>query len=177
MRGYGMVCYLVKRARCFLSTRKLRFLYFSIVPGTYCSTYFLIPSTRYCIWTKSNLLEPEANSYAVGFAVRWKSTFKYLRMTFCPENIGNWSSSPQDDLEYSPRSIQSCSPLLQEPSCRKSPSALFNPTGSNTITISDRIKKTFFDPIGDCNPVGSKKCRWWFPATWPLEKRETALSG
>ena len=49
----------------------------------------------------------------------------------------------------------------------------FNPTGSNTITISDRSQKN--DPIGDCNPVGSKKCWRWFPATRPLEKRETAL--
>ena len=43
------------------------------------------------------------------------------------------------------------------------------------LTISDRIQRNvYFDPIGDCNPVGPKKWRW-FPATGPLEKRETAL--
>ena len=52
----------------------------------------------------------------------------------------------------------------------------FDPTGSNTITNVHRIEKMFFfDPIGNCNPVGSKK-RWrWFPVTGPLEKREAAL--
>ena len=84
----------------------------------------------------------EANYYAVGFAVCSKSTFRYVRVSFCPEHVGNWSSSPQNDLELSPRSIQSCFPLLQGPSCRKSPSALFrsNP-GSNTITIVHRTEK------------------------------------
>ena len=36
-------------------------------------------------------------------------------------------------------------------------------------------KKFFCDPIGDCNPVGSKKCWRWILATGPLEKRETPL--
>ena len=45
-------------------------------------------------------------------------------MSFCPEKIGNSSSSPWKDLGFSPRSTQSCFPLLQGPSCRKSPSAL-----------------------------------------------------
>ena len=58
-------------------------------------------------------------------------------------------------------SIQSCFTLFQGPSCRKSPSALF------FIQLGD--------PIGDCNPVESKACCRWFPATGPLEKRETAL--
>ena len=105
-------------------------------------------------------------------------------MSFYPENAGNQSSFPQNDLEFSSvnRSIQSCFQVLQEPSCRKSPSArfrsnwitydynlrsdrknhrqhFFDPTGTNTITISDRIEKThgsvagnhrqyFFDPTG-----------------------------
>ena len=34
----------------------------------------------------------KANSYAVGFADRWKSTFQYVRMSFCPKNW-KWSSS------------------------------------------------------------------------------------
>ena len=35
-------------------------------------------------------------------------------MSFCPENVGKWSSSPKNESECSPRSIQSCFPLLQE---------------------------------------------------------------
>ena len=50
---------------------------------------------------------------------------------------------------------------------------VFDPTRSSTITISDRIEKK--KSVGDCNPVGSKKCWRWFPATGSLEKRETAL--
>ena len=37
----------------------------------------------------------------------WKSTFQYVRMSLCPENVGNWSSSPRNDLKFSPKSIQS----------------------------------------------------------------------
>ena len=36
-------------------------------------------------------------------------------------------------------------------------------------------KNAIFDPIGVCNPVGSKKCWRRFPANGPLEKRGTAL--
>ena len=174
----------------------------------------------------------------VGLAVRWKSTIQYVRMSVCPESVGNWSSSPQNDFEFAARSIQSCFQLLEGPSCRKSPSTgrkkglmwrtrthrqhFFDPTGSNKITISDQIeknwrkspstvrknglmwkthtqsalfrsnwveydmitksrsdrKKRFFrsDRGWFCNPVGSKrKCWRWFPATGPLENRETAL--
>ena len=44
----------------------------------------------------------------------------------------------------------------------------FDPTWSNAITISDRIVKNAFfpDPIGDCNPVRSKKCWRWRPCYW-----------
>ena len=36
---------------------------------------------------------------------------------------------------------------------------LFDPTGPKMITIYDRIEKNvFFDPIGVCNPVESRKC-------------------
>ena len=41
----------------------------------------------------------KVNSYAVGFAVRWKSTFQYVRMSFCPQNVANWSSSPKNELD------------------------------------------------------------------------------
>ena len=59
-------------------------------------------------------------------------------MSFCPENAGNWSPSPQNESQFYPRSVQSCFPLLQGPSCKKSPSALFR---SNWVTIPDRIEK------------------------------------
>ena len=95
----------------------------------------------------------------VGLAVRWKSTIQYVRMSVCPESVGNWSSSPQNDFEFAARSIQSCFQLLEGPSCRKSPSTgrkkglmwrtrthrqhFFDPTGSNKITISDQIEKNW----------------------------------
>ena len=47
----------------------------------------------------------KANSYAVGFAVRSKRTFQYVRMSFHPENVGNWSFSTQNESEVSLRSI------------------------------------------------------------------------
>ena len=66
----------------------------------------------------------------------------------------------------SPRSIQSCFPLLQGPGRRKSTPALFR---SNWVKHDynrslDRNKRffVFTDPIGKCvivfDPVGSKKC-------------------
>ena len=45
-------------------------------------------------------------------------------MSVCLENVGNWSPSPQNELEFSPRSIQGCFPLLQWPRCWTSPSVL-----------------------------------------------------
>ena len=55
----------------------------------------------------------------------------------------------------------------------------FDPTGSNTIAIVHGIEITFF-PIRSgvvivFDAVGSKKCWRRFPATGPLDKRETAL--
>ena len=46
------------------------------------------------------------------FAVRWKSTLTVRSHELLPENVGNWSSSPQDESELSSRSIQSCFPLI-----------------------------------------------------------------
>ena len=87
----------------------------------------------------------EVTSSAVGVAVRWKSSFRYVHMSFWPEDVGNWSSSPQNESELSPRSTQSCFSLLQGPSYRKSPPSLFR---SNWVTIPNRIeKKHFFDPM------------------------------
>ena len=34
-----------------------------------------------------------------------KVPFWYVRMSFCPDFLGNWSSSPQNNFEFSPRSI------------------------------------------------------------------------
>ena len=45
-------------------------------------------------------------------------------MSVCLENVGNLSPSPQNELEFSPRSIQGCFPLLQWPRCWTSPSVL-----------------------------------------------------
>ena len=84
----------------------------------------------------------------------WKSIFQYVRVSVCPENVGNWSPSPLDESEPTPRSIQSeptprsiqsCFPLLQGPSCRKSTSAFFrsNWVEYDYIPRSDR-KKRFF---------------------------------
>ena len=64
-------------------------------------------------------------------------------MSICPENVGSWSSSPQNESECSPRPIQSSFSLLQGLSCRKSPSALFR---SNWVKY-------------DCNPrLDRKNC-------------------
>ena len=63
-------------------------------------------------------------------------------MSSCPENVGTRSSLPQSESEFSPRSIQSSFPLLQGPAVQ-GPSHrqhFLDPTGSNTIAISDRIE-------------------------------------
>ena len=95
----------------------------------------------------------EVTSSAVGVAVRWKSSFRYVHMSFWPEDVGNWSSSPQNESELSPRSTQSCFPLLEGllegPSCSKSPSALFR---SNWVKYDyypqSNSKKRFFRSDG-----------------------------
>ena len=133
----------------------------------------------------------KANSYVVECAVRWKSTFQYVRMSFCPENVGNWSSSPQSESDLSPRYIQSCFPLLQEPSCRKIAVSTF-PIHLGQILLQSLIGSKKCD--GDfLQPLTRVTFRLWiatpkrdytdkllyhqalFPATGPLEKRETAL--
>ena len=96
----------------------------------------------------------EANSYAVGFALQSveKSTVQYVRMSVCPENLGKWSSPPQNESELSPRSIQSYFPHLQGPSCRKSPSTFFRSKWVKyDYSRPSDGKNVFFDPIGDCN--------------------------
>ena len=106
-----------------------------------------------------------ANSCAVGFALQSveKSTFQYVRMSVCPENLGKWSTPPRNESELWPKSIQSCFPLLQGPRCRKSPSALFRSkwVQYDCSRLSDR-KKTFFSIrwgiVIVLDPLGSKKC-------------------
>ena len=76
--------------------------------------------------------------------------------------------------------IQSYFPLPEGPSCRKSPSARFSiQLGQIRSQSSIRSKITFFSILSGIvilfDPVGSQKCWRWFPATGPLEKRETAL--
>ena len=56
-----------------------------------------------------------------------KSTYKYVHMSLCAENVGNWSSSRQNDLEVSPKSIQNCFQLLQKPSCNSHLRHFFEP--------------------------------------------------
>ena len=82
------------------------------------------PSKKYqhTVAATAASLRPILN--AVGFVVRWKSTFQYVRMSFCPENVEKLVSLASES-EFSPISVQSCFPLLQGPSCRKPPSALF----------------------------------------------------
>ena len=48
-----------------------------------------------------------------------KSTFQYVRMSFCPENVEKLSSLPKNESEPSPELFPAF------PSCRKSPSAPF----------------------------------------------------
>ena len=125
------------------------------------------------------LLQCKANYYAVGFAVRWKSTFQYVRMSFCPENVGNWSFSPQTKSELSPKQSRAVSRFSRGPVAGYHRRHFFDPTVSDTITIVHRIEINVF-PIRSgiaivFDPVGWKKCWRRFPATGPLEKRGKQL--
>ena len=87
-----------------------------------------------------------AKTYGIGFAVHWKSNFNTFAWTFASKmlEIGHRLRMSQSFL----LDIQSCFPFLKGPSCRKSPSALFqsNYDRSNTINISPIgfEKKSFF---------------------------------
>ena len=109
------------------------------------------PSIRTALIMRDNsnlrIIVCKANSYAVGFAVRWKSTFQHVCMSFCPENVTNWSSSPQNESELSPTSrSRTLSLFSQGPSCRKSPSALFRSNWVKYNLRSDR-KNVFFNAM------------------------------
>ena len=127
-------------------------------------------------YKKTEEEKAEANSYAVGFAVRWKSIFQYVRMSFCPENVRNWSPSLQNKSEFSPRSIsRAVSRFSRGPVEGNHRLHFSDPTGLQSPIGS---KKTFFSIRSAIvivfDPVGSQKCWRWFPATGPMEKRETA---
>ena len=95
-----------------------------------------------------------------------ESTVQYVRMSFCPENVGNWSFSPQNDSEHSPRSIQSCFSLLQRPSCRKSLSTLFS-IQLGQIRLQSPIGSTIVLNRVWPTAVGSNECwRLLFRFNW-----------
>ena len=99
------------------------------------------------------------------FAVRWNSAFQCARMSFCPENVGNWSSSPQNESELPPIYLE-LFPASQGPSCRKSLSALFRSNWVNCRLqssigskkrgvsrfsrdpVAGNHRQHFFDPTG-----------------------------
>ena len=101
---------------------------------------------------------------------------QYVRMSFCPENIRNWFSSPQSDLEFLQDLARAVSPFSRGPVGGNHRQPFFDPTG--LLTIPDRIV-FFFDPIGEIvivfDPVGYKMCWRLFPATGPQGKLETAM--
>ena len=72
-------------------------------------------------------------------------TFQYVGMSFCPENVSNWSSSPQSNLEFSPQDLpRAASSFSRGPVAGNHRQHFFDPAGSNTITISDRIENNVF---------------------------------
>ena len=116
---------------------------------------------------------PEANSYATGFAVRWKSIFQYVFKSLWPVNVGSWASSPQTESEFSLWSIQSCCPLLPAPSCRKSPSELLRSNWVKDDSSSrSNLFRSFVFPIRSetviivFDPVGPKTCWRVISCNW-----------
>ena len=61
-------------------------------------------NVEYIKWTSTTDEIPrDPNpSYAVGFPIRWKNIFQYVRMSYFSENVKDWSSSPQVESELSP---------------------------------------------------------------------------
>ena len=88
-----------------------------------------------------------------------KVPFSAFAPGFAPKTLDRGLHRVRMSRELSPRSVQSCFPLLQGPSCRKSASALLR---SNWVTNPDRIEKTLFSILSGVvillDPVGSKKC-------------------
>lgn len=77
-----------------------------------------------------------------------------VRMSLCPENVGNWSFSPQNESGLSPTSIPSYFPLLQGLSFMKSPKTLFRSNWvnygynlqSNRLFFSIQLVKYRYNP-------------------------------
>ena len=95
-------------------------------------------------------LRVHENTSWVQFLRSWicsplKSTFLYVRMSFCSVKCWKLVSSPQNCLED--LCIQSCFPLLQGPSCRKSRQALFR---SNWVKY-DVNGKQLWVYLGECS--------------------------
>ena len=65
-------------------------------------------------------------------------------MSFCPENVGNWSFSPQTKSELSPKQSRAVSRFSRGPVAGHHRRRFFDPTVSNTIAIPDRIEKKLF---------------------------------
>ena len=90
-----------------------------------------------------------------------KVSFSTFAWVFTPKMLKIWASSPQNDSgafsKIYPELFAASGAQLQE------------------ITVSTfSIQLGQYDFLFD--PVGSKKCWRWFPATGPLEKRETSKS-
>ena len=100
-------------------------------------------------------------------------------MNFCPERVRNWSSSRQNESELSLSSIQCSFPLLQGPSCRKSPPALFRPTGSkNVILRRGRPISNLFGAKAHANVLKgtfSTGCKIQLHNNWPKNEKRPAL--
>ena len=123
--------------------------------------------------------------------------FQYVRMSFGPEKVGNWSCSPQDEPELSPRSIHRFSHFSGGALAVKHRQQFFDPTGSNTITIVHRIDKNDLSRavsrFSRGSVAGNHRQHLLFQSNWvkydystivhriektvawPLEKRDTAL--
>ena len=81
-------------------------------------------------------------------------TFQYVRISFCPKHVGNWSSSPQNEQKLSPRMSRAVYRFSRAPVAVNHRQHFFDPTGSNTTTIPDRIeKKVISNPMDACNRI------------------------
>ena len=77
-------------------------------------------------------------------------------MSFCPEIVGSWSPSLQNESELSPTSIsRAASRVSRGPVAGNHRQHFFDPSVSNTITInrpSDRNRR-FFRSDRECNRI------------------------
>ena len=78
----------------------------------------------------------------------YSCVFQYVGMSFCPENVGNWFSSPQNESSAVSR-------FSRGPAAGNHRQHIFDPTGSETITIPDGIENpsTFFRAKAHANEL------------------------